>query len=184
MIALVNLQYGPYCSPAPASFIRLGPSCASSLQPNPPPVKKLKIKYGAHEFFTLTLSDQRGEGATGVVHSATLELRVVLPSGDTSMLKRDDFVVKLAFSQDQQKRLRHEFAIYSHLARRGAEGVVVVHGLFSDPDSGALALVMDDGGQNLRQRERERTGEVFPRQVTTTDEERYVYYVPTYRPFW
>jgi hypothetical protein len=148
--------------------------------PKPPAVKKIE----AHEFFILTLSDQRGEGATGVVHSAALELRVVLPSGNTSTLKHGNFVVKLAFSQDQQKRLRHEFAVYSHLAQRGAEGVVVVHGLFSDPDSGALALVMDDGGKNLRQRERERTGERFPRQVTTTDEERYVYQVPIYRLFW
>ena len=139
MIALVNLQYGPHCSPAPASFIRLRPSCAPSLQPKPPLVKKMKAKYGAHEFFTITLSDQRFQGATGVVHSAALELRVVLPSGGTSTLKRDGLIVKLAFSQDQQKRLHHEFDIYLHLAHRGAKGVVVVHGLFSDPDSGALA---------------------------------------------
>ncbi|KIM42889.1 hypothetical protein M413DRAFT_444516, partial [Hebeloma cylindrosporum] len=175
MVALVNLQYGPYCSPAPASFIRLRPSCAPSLQPKPPPVKEVKTKYGTHEYFTLTLGQQRFQGATGVVHPATLELRVILPSGETSTLKRDGLIVKLAFLPDQQKRLHHEFDIYLHLAQRGAKGVVVVHGLYSDPESGTLALVMDDGGKSLRQRERERTGEVFPLQVTTTDEERYVF---------
>lgn len=72
----------------------------------------MKAKYGAHEFFTLTLSDQRFQGPTGVVHSATLELRVVLPSEGTSTLKRDGIIVKLAFSQDQQKRLHHEFDIH------------------------------------------------------------------------
>jgi len=113
-------------------------------------------------------------GCNGVVHSATLDLRAVLPSGDTSTLKRGGLIVKLAFSRDQQKRLRHEFDIYLRLAQQGAKGVVVVHGLFSDPDSGALALLMDDRGKNLRQGERERTRETFPRQVTTTDEERYV----------
>ena len=117
-----------------------------------------------------------------VVHSAILELRVVLPSGGTSTLKRDGLIVKLAFSQDHQKRLHHDFDIYLHLAQRGAKGVVV-HGLFSDPDSGALALVMDDGGKSLRQREWERTGEKFPRQITTTDEERYVYWFPFFNPF-
>ncbi|KIM42901.1 hypothetical protein M413DRAFT_125394 [Hebeloma cylindrosporum] len=172
MVVLVNLQYGSYCSPAPASFVRLRPSCAPSLQPKPPSVGKRKAKYGAHEFFTLTLGEQRFRGATGVVHPASLELRVVLPSREMSTLKRDGLIVKLAFLPDQQKRLHHEFDIYLHLAQRGAKGVVVVHGLFSDPESGALALVMDDGGKSLRQRERERTGEIFPRQVTTSDEER------------
>jgi hypothetical protein len=137
----------------------------------------MRAKYGAHEFFILTLSAQRFQGATGVVHSATLELRVVLPSGGTSTLKRDGLIVKLAFLQDQQKRLHHEFDINLHLAQRGAKGVAVVHGLFSD------ALVMDDGRKSLRQRERERMGEPFPRQVTTTDDERYVYWFPFFQSF-
>lgn len=42
---------------------------------------------------------------------------------------------------------------------------------------------MNDGGKSLRQRERERTGETFPRQVTTTDEERYVYWFPLFNSF-
>ena len=42
---------------------------------------------------------------------------------------------------------------------------------------------MNDGGKNLRQRERKRTGETFPRQVTTTDEERYVYWFPLFNSF-
>ncbi|KIM42908.1 hypothetical protein M413DRAFT_125547 [Hebeloma cylindrosporum] len=154
MIALVNLQYGPFCSPTPASFIRIGPSCAPVFQPELIQMQKLKRKYLAHEYFTLVLDEPGGEGSTGIVHPATLEARINLPSGE-----------------DQQKRLRHEFGVYSHLAQKQVKGVVTVHGLFCDSDSGVLGLLMDNGGQNLRQREMERTGEELPAQVTLSEAE-------------
>ena len=47
-----------------------------------------------------------------VQRALSLELRVVLPSEGTSTLKRDGIIVKLAFSQDPQKRLHHEFDIH------------------------------------------------------------------------
>jgi len=116
-----------------------------------------------------------------VVHSAILELRVVLPSGGTSTLKRDGLIVKLAFSQDHQKRLHHEFDI---LPSEEPKGLLSMACLATQIRiSGALALVMDDGGKSLKQREWERTGEKFPRQVTATDEERYVYWFPFFNPF-
>ncbi|KIM42894.1 hypothetical protein M413DRAFT_125311 [Hebeloma cylindrosporum] len=172
MIALVNLQYGPYCSPTPASFIRIGPSCAPVFQPELIQMQNLKRKYLAHEYFTLVLDEPRGEGSTGIIHPATLEAQVKLPSGEISTFKSSNLVLKLAFSNDQQKRLRHEFGVYSHLAQKQVKGVVTVHGLFCDSDSGVLGLLMDNGGQNLRQREMERTGEELPAQVTLSEAER------------
>ncbi|KIM42892.1 hypothetical protein M413DRAFT_444519 [Hebeloma cylindrosporum] len=172
MIALVNLKYGPFCSPIPASFIRIGPSCAPIFQPELLPMQKLKRKYLAHEYFTLVLDEPRGEGSTGIVHPATLEAQVKLPSGEVSTFKSSNLVLKVAFSNDQQKRLRHEFGVYSHLAQKQVKGVVAVHGLFSDSDSGVVGLLMDNGGQNLRQREMERTGEKVPPQVSLSEAER------------
>ncbi|KIM42906.1 hypothetical protein M413DRAFT_26872 [Hebeloma cylindrosporum] len=172
MIALVNLQYGPYFSPTPASFIRIGPSCAPILQPELVRMQKLKRKYLAHEYFTLVLGEPRGEGATGIVHPATFEAQLKLPSGDFSTVKTSNLVLKLGFSNDQQKRLRHEFEVYSHLAQKQVKGVIPVHGLFRDSDSGVLGLLMDNGGQNLRQREMQRTGEEMPLQVTLSEAER------------
>jgi hypothetical protein len=99
---------------------------------------------------------------------------VKLDAGATCTLKRDDLVIKLAFEEEQKTRMQHEFAVYAHLAKNKVTGVVTVHGLFNDPDSGTLALLMDNAGQNLREREKERTGETFPQQVATTKEERYV----------
>ena len=70
--------------------------------------------------------------------------------------------------------MQHEFTVYAHLAKQKGTGVVTVHGLFNDPDSGTLVLLMDHADQNLREREKERTGEIFPEQVSTTEEEWYV----------
>ncbi|KIM34820.1 hypothetical protein M413DRAFT_391409 [Hebeloma cylindrosporum] len=172
MIALVNLQYGAYCSPTPASFIRLSSSCAPSVQSELPPLEDLKSGYKASEYFTLTMDSPRGEGATGVVHPASLEVQVLNPSGNISVLKRNDLIVKLAFAKEQQDRLRHESKVYDHLARHRVKGIPTVHGLFLDRDSGALGLLMDNVGQSLIERELERSGEREAEQVTTTKAER------------
>ncbi|KIM42909.1 hypothetical protein M413DRAFT_26874 [Hebeloma cylindrosporum] len=172
MIALVNLKYGPFCSPIPASFIRIGPSCARIFQPKLIRTEKLKRKYLAHEYFTLVLDAPRGEGSTGIVYPAALEAQVKLPSGEVSTIKTSNLVLKLAFSKDQQKQLLHEFGIYFHLARKEVKGIIPVHGIFRDSDSGVVALLMDNGGQNLRQREMERTGQAMPLQVSLSQEER------------
>ena len=118
------------------------------------------------------LGQPLGDGATGVVHPASLEIQVKLDTGTISTLKRDDLVIKLAFEEEQKTRIQHEFAVYTHLAKKKVTGVVTVHGLFNDPDSGTLVLLMDNGGQNLREREKERTGEIFLEQVSTTKAER------------
>jgi len=83
-------------------------------------------------------------------------------------------VIKLAFEEEQKTRMQHEFTVYAHLAKQKVTGVVTVHGLFNDPDSGTLVLLMDHADQNLGEREKERTGEKIPEQVSTTKEEWYV----------
>jgi len=134
-------------------------------------MQKLKRKYLAHEYFTLVLDEPRGEGTTGIVHPATLKAKVKLPSGEVSTMNSANLFFKFAFSKDQQKRLLHEFRVYSHLAQKQVKGVITVHGLFRDADSGVVGLLMDNGGQNLRQREVERTGEEMPHQVTLSEAE-------------
>lgn len=76
-------------------------------------------------------------------------------TGEIYTLKRDDLVIKLAF-EEQKTRIQHESTVYAHLAKQKVTGVATVHGLFNDPDSGTHA------GRNLREREREPTGENFP----------------------
>ncbi|KIM34822.1 hypothetical protein M413DRAFT_450043 [Hebeloma cylindrosporum] len=172
MIALVNLQYGVYCSPTPASFIRLSSSCAPSVQSELPPLEDLKSGYKASEYFTLTMDAPRGKGATGIIHSVALEVQVLKPRGEVSVLKRNDLIMKLAFGKEQQERLRHESEVYAHLAQHHVKGIPTVHGLFLDRDSGALGLLMDNVGQSLIERELGRSGEREAEQVTTTKTER------------
>jgi len=118
----------------------------------------------------------RHEGATGVVHPVALEVQLLSPSGEASVLNRRDLIMKLAFGKEHRNRLRHEFEVYTHLAGHRVKGIPVVHGLFLDLDSGTLrlGLLMDNVGQSLRERELERTGERAAGQVTTTKAERQV----------
>ncbi|KAF4622918.1 hypothetical protein D9613_001543 [Agrocybe pediades] len=104
-----------------------------------------KTKFRSTEYIDLTLLEPIGEGAVGVVHPAKLSLALA----DGQVLKHR-VIVKVAFSVEQREKLRHEYDVYSHLASIGhVQGIVEVHGLFEDPDSSALALVMEDGGQSL-----------------------------------
>ncbi|KAF9556374.1 hypothetical protein CPC08DRAFT_725786 [Agrocybe pediades] len=104
-----------------------------------------KSKFRATGYIDMTLSQPMGKGAVGVVHPATVSIEV--ESGDVVEHK---LVVKLAFSRTQKAGLRHEYDVYSHFAKAGYVGDIVdVHGLFEDPDSNTLALVMENGGRSL-----------------------------------
>lgn len=130
-LALLELRYGIYNSPAPASFIRLNRGC--------------KATYAPHEYLSLVLTSRIAAGATGVAHEAYMEL---LASDGTN--RRLDVVVKLAFEPEQTTRLRHEFSIYEHLASHGVlEGIPIIYGLFEDVESDALTLVMSNVGTAL-----------------------------------
>ncbi|KAF9556317.1 hypothetical protein CPC08DRAFT_752574 [Agrocybe pediades] len=153
-LLLVELDYDIFCSPAPSSFVRVEPPCL----PGPPePVSKgrsrrqtgprfpIKPRCEAHKYAVLTLEDQVGSGAVGVVHPALVNMK--LSSGETLQAT---LMLKLAFTEAQKKKLRNEYRIYSRVAEKSVvEGIVGVHGLFSDPESGALALLMDFGGEDL-----------------------------------
>ncbi|KAF9556381.1 hypothetical protein CPC08DRAFT_820517 [Agrocybe pediades] len=142
-LALATLNYGIYCSPSPSTFLRLSSSCGPDVPKDFQPSSKTKFR--STEYIDLTLLEPIGEGAVGVVHPAKLSLALA----DGQVLKHR-VIVKLAFSLEQREKLRHEYDVYSHLASIGhVQGIVEVHGLFEDPDSSALALVMEDGGQSL-----------------------------------
>ncbi|PPR00326.1 LOW QUALITY PROTEIN: hypothetical protein CVT26_009741 [Gymnopilus dilepis] len=162
-LALVILDYGSLCSPAPSSFLRIGPSCVPGLAEEKD--YPTQTRFSVHERMSLVLREPLGQGAVGIVHPAT----VSVASESGQVLKRD-MVIKLAFTLEQRKRISNEYEIYGHLYDKNLEGIVTVHGLFKDPESGALAMLMDDAGQSLRRREMERGGD--GEQVKTTAEEK------------
>ncbi|KAF4622915.1 hypothetical protein D9613_001544 [Agrocybe pediades] len=141
-LALMTLNYGIYCSPVPATFLRLSsPGISRDFHPTS------KSKFRPTGYIDMTLSQPMGKGAVGVVHPATVSIELELESGDVVEHK---LVVKLAFSRTQKAGLKHEYDVYSHFAKAGYVGNIVdVHGLFEDPDSNTLALVMENGGRSL-----------------------------------
>ncbi|KAF8907634.1 hypothetical protein CPB84DRAFT_1843853 [Gymnopilus junonius] len=107
-------------------------------------------RFKADEYLRLTLRKPVGRGAVGVVHPAALEL--TLESGD--VLKRELNILCMVI----------------FLRKAGIQGVVAVHGMFKDPEPGALGMLMDYAGQNLRHREIDRIGRGEP--ISTTEHER------------
>ncbi|KAF9554766.1 hypothetical protein CPC08DRAFT_753464 [Agrocybe pediades] len=151
-LLLVEVDYDVYCSPVPSTFLRVEPACA----PRPAATKSryasrtvpqfaVKPRCEAHEYALLTLEKPLGSGAVGVAHPAFLSLK--LKSGETL---EASLVLKLAFTAEQKAGLRNEYRIYSRLAERSiVNGILTVYGLFSDPESGTLGLLMDYGGESL-----------------------------------
>jgi hypothetical protein len=132
--------------------LRCGPSLSPAIAPSPP--RKAKDTYNSHEYFTLVLTSPIAEGATGIVHGATLELE----TSDASLT--EEVVVKLAFLDEQQERMRNEYAIYQHLARANVAGIPKVLGLFEDLEGGSMALVMNNAGVSLCEQRADRDGKV------------------------
>ncbi|KAG5642818.1 hypothetical protein DXG03_002077 [Asterophora parasitica] len=131
-LLLLQIRHGIYNSPTPASFQRV-----NSIRRSTP--------YGPDEYFSIVVTSKLASGATGTVHRAYLEF--LPPDGEE---RRLDVVLKLSFEAEQVKRLRHEFAVYEHLAMRGVtQGIPVVYGLFEGPDTDAVALVMSHVGNAL-----------------------------------
>ncbi|KAG6843570.1 hypothetical protein H0H87_003063 [Tephrocybe sp. NHM501043] len=127
------MRYDIWNSTAPAKFIRTGT------------VKK--NTYTSNEYMLLTLTSRIAEGATGVAHTARLE---ILANGCVCNL---EVIVKLAFNSKQTRRLRHEHTIYMHLAANGVEeGIPYVFGLFEDVETKAMALIMSHEGKCLLQK--------------------------------
>lgn len=166
-VALVRLKYNIYNSPIPSSFLRCGSSLIHGKGPITFKEPKRKASYGETEYVSITLKDKISWGAISVVHHATLSLH----TSDGATLTRQA-VAKLSFSKANQKRLQHEFSVYTHLSKNiGVNGLLPVYGMFQDMEGGPLMLVLGYGGISLLAREEQRT-EKCSDQVTTSESER------------
>lgn len=134
-LALIHLRYDIYNSPAPASFLRHETSSN-------------KRSYHSDAYLNITLTSYIETGATGVLHGGKLEVETT----DGHLLTHN-IAVKLAFSEQQCRRLAREYSIYCHLAAANVKGILDVFGLFQDMEGQTLALVMTHGGISLWERE-------------------------------
>lgn len=143
-LAMLQFQHNFFDSPAPAAFTRTESSLASPghFMKNVQAYSHTKNrKYKANEYITLIVTGPIAAGAVGHAHRARLEIVT-----DDEKTLTYDAVMKLAFSEDQQKKLRQEYAISEQMS---VEGVPAVLGLFEPVESGPLLMLSKYCGSNL-----------------------------------
>ena len=94
--------------------------------------------YAADQYLLVVLDAQIGTGATGTVYRAFIE-------PDASLAKPrfcSPFVAKLAWNDNDVRRLRHEYAIYRCLERNQVAGVPRLLGFYEAEDSNGMAALM------------------------------------------
>ena len=92
----------------------------------------------------LILTSEIGEGATGIVHGATLKVMTSEPTNFSS-----DVVVKLSHFDEQRVRLHNEYANYRTLESKGVKGLSTVLGIFDDIEDRSTILIMTHAGNPL-----------------------------------
>lgn len=114
----------------------------------------------------------------GLVYRVLVEIDM-----DSGSKHQRELIMKLAIGI-KKERLVEEYSFYKRLAAAGVtNGIIDVHGLFLDMETGGMLMMMEDAGTSLRTRDIERGLEPSDC-AETTDEERYVssslHYVPFY----
>lgn len=124
---LLYLDYDFYHSSVPSSFIRSTRCLVTSGSSESSSSPSVKRSYQQHEYFNVIITSKIRDGATGIIHRGILRATV---KGDETLERT--VVVKFAFLEDQQRRLRHEYEAYRRLAAHGVTGVLEVYGIFED----------------------------------------------------
>jgi hypothetical protein len=165
-LVLLRLEYGVFNSPSPAALYRVGPAIKTDVVPGELSSVNKRRKHTSADYFRITLtSDVIAEGATGRAHNARIEVQT-----SDGRVYGYIAIAKIALEQRKRQRLRHEYAVYRYLDRKGVNGIVKVYGLFEDAGNEALILIMSHAGTSLAKQPHYRQH----RQVSLTDEQKYV----------
>ncbi len=102
--------------------------------------------YSPSEYVMIVLDSRLGTGGTGTVFRACIE-----PDASSSKPKYcAPFVVKFAYSSKDVDRLRHEYAVYRHLERKGVTGIPRLLGFYEAVDQDDMAaLIIAHAGRPL-----------------------------------
>ncbi|KAF4619154.1 hypothetical protein D9613_004780 [Agrocybe pediades] len=155
-IAFFFLHYLHYCSSSPSSLIRIESSCVQKHFQHPFPRPKRKAAYTASSYMTMSLNDiEIGRGASGTVYRAHVEIHT--QSGEKLA---QEMIVKFALYPRTREKMLQEYSAYQHLARADVtDGIVAVHGLFEDVETGMLLMLMENAGKSLMKIYAEETSE-------------------------
>ncbi|KAK0447979.1 hypothetical protein EV421DRAFT_1706160, partial [Armillaria borealis] len=163
-VALLYFRNGKSNSPYPSFLRRSGSSSRNR-------------SYRCNECLIMVLGRKLGRGAVGEAYEASLEVDL----GDENIAHYPDkVIVKLALSERQTERLRHEYNIYRHLSDgpMRVTNIPRAFGFLEDVESEAGALIPSHAGMALAYR-----WSPLGTGVTVSAEERYVTSackIPTY----
>ncbi len=139
-IALLYFQHGNYHSSSPSFFRR-------------PNSLGRQRSYRYDDCLTLLIGKQLGQGSIGQVYEA--QVLVDMPSGNVAHYP-EKVIVKLALSEEQKERIRHEYSIYRRLLYGpvpvAAGDIPTAFGFFEDIESDVGALIISYNGQTLAHR--------------------------------
>ncbi|PPQ64231.1 hypothetical protein CVT24_008607 [Panaeolus cyanescens] len=153
-ILLVSLSFAVYQSEAPSAFIREASSChpvslAGNAFTKPKPNKSYPRNECAH------FVARRDLGVSMKVDVYRGFATIQTKSGEMCQ----PAVLKMAKTAEALEKLLHEYEVYKILAASSVtEGILLVHGMFQDIETGRFGLLMQDGGTTLYEREQIRLG--------------------------
>ncbi|KAK0231445.1 hypothetical protein IW262DRAFT_1260881 [Armillaria fumosa] len=139
-IALLYFQHGNFHSSSPSFFRR-------------PNSLGRQRSYRYHDCLTLLIGKKLGQGSIGQVYEA--QVLVDMPSGKAARYP-EKVIIKLALSEEQKEKLRHEYSIYRRLLYGPvpvvAGDIPTAFGFFEDIESNTGALILSYNGQTLAHR--------------------------------
>ncbi|KAF9042052.1 hypothetical protein BJ165DRAFT_1485237 [Panaeolus papilionaceus] len=166
-ILLVSFDFGPFNSPAPSSFLRTSPSCHPEFISRPFPKVNANRTYDASKCLDFVAREKLGRGRVGTCYRGVLRMQT--PDGN---IMEEQVVLKIPLGLQPAECIHDEYAIYEKLREDGVtSGILKVHGVFEDVETGSVALLMQDGGADILHRECIRTGQRSPPQMSLSTQE-------------
>jgi hypothetical protein len=164
-VLLLHLQYNIYDTVNPAIFYRgarVNLDNEGVLSPPTTPATSFPIDAR----ILLFLTSEVGEDTSGVLHDGLLEAEWDEKNSSTLAV-----TVKLAFTDEHQENLVHEWSVHMHMLSESVQGISSVLGIFhEDEDEGPSCLVTYHGGTSLADSKQ-----------SLSPDQRYV--IPFYKPW-
>lgn len=165
-ILLVSLSFAHYQSEAPSAFSRHTSSCHPVSLKQPFVSRKLAKTCDLADCINFVAHEEVSSSYRVVTYRGRATIQTC--AGEMSQI----VILKVPKSAEEEELILHEYEVYRILSSSGVtDGILMVHGVFQDIESGMFGLLLQDGGITLYERERRRVGETHPSQFHISADE-------------